>query len=105
MSLVLESSASLRAAFAVFWALVISPASCWAPVRLGLKSCWLAADLLKACSRLVSGVGAVNTLLMSGGSLVRVSGAVKPAAIEGAVVGSVTGPIAGAASAGASAQF
>src|SRR5215831_11838101 len=98
-SLVLALSASDRAALAVFWALVMRPASCWAPVRVGLKSCWLAADLLKACKRLVSGVGALRTLLISGGRLVRVFGAVKPAAIDGVVVGKVTGAMAGAVSA------
>src|SRR5215470_2548480 len=44
-------------------------------------------------------------LLIIGGRLVRLFGAVKPAAIDGVVVGSVTGEMAGAASAGASAQF
>ena len=90
---------------AVFCALVMSEDNCSAPVKAGLKSCWLAAVLLMACSRLVSGVGAVSMLLIRGGRLVSVFGAVNPAAIDGVVVGSVTGAIVGAASAGASAQF
>ena len=53
----------------------------------------------------MSGVGAVSTLLINGGRLVRVFGAVKPTAIDGVVVGKVTGAMAGAVWAGESAQF
>src|SRR5689334_20153155 len=104
-SWVLALSASERAELAVFCAPFTRSASCLAPVKSGLKSCWLAAALLNACSKLVSGVGGARMLLISGGRLVSVFGAVSPAAIDGVVVGTVTGAIAGAVSPGASAQF
>src|SRR5450755_603628 len=90
--------ASARATLAVFCALVIKPASSVAPVRLELKSFWLAASAPSAWSNEVSGVGAVRTLLINDGRFVRELGAVSPAAIDGEVVGSVTGEIVGAVS-------
>src|SRR5690348_98290 len=83
----------------------MSGSSCCAPVSAALKSCCDAAFLDNACSSDVSGVGALNTLLMSGGRLASEFGAVAPATSEGALVGSVTGEIVGALSLGESCQF
>src|SRR5262245_26649240 len=98
-------NASDRAELALFCALVSRFANWSAPVRLALKSCWLAAALDRACSSEVSGAGAVSTLLISDGKVVSELGAVRPAVSDGVMVGSVTGEICGAVSPGESCQF
>src|SRR5579884_371420 len=98
-------SASALAELETFWALVIIEASWACPVSDVLKSFWLAAAWLSALSKLLSGAGALSTLLIRLGSWPSEFGAVSVAAIEGVVVGRVTGAIVGAVSDGLSCQF
>src|SRR5712691_12260266 len=98
-------SAWALAELAWFCAFCTSGASWAAPVREVLKSFWAAASAPSDCSRLVFGVGACSTLLISDGRLPSELGAVSPVAMDVPVVGSATGEIVGAVSAGESCQF